>query len=322
MKKLFVSSLCLFSAFLYAGSAAKIDGVAAYVNDHVITISDVLLGSREIQAALSGRSRRPSNETLNALYRESLDSLIDSKLVIDEYQKQDKIQIPESMVDERVETITHEVFQDDRAALLAGLGADGLDLATWRDQIRDNITIRAMRSVLIESKVSVSPTEVRCAYEEYSRTNTVPIRIRLRMMEIKLQDGEEDAAWSNRVQDVQKRLAAGEAFDAVTRDCSQDRFAEKGGLRDWAAADMYRSELAEGALQLQKGGTSEAIIIGESAFFLRLEDREEPRPVSFEDVEQKIQWQLRRQKSNKRYEAWLESLRRDAYIKILAEKQF
>lgn len=322
MKKLFVSSLCLLSTFLYADSAAKIDGVAAYVNDHVITISDVLLGSRAIQDALSGRAPRASKESLNALYRDSLDSLIDSKLVIDEYRKQDKIQIPESMVDERVETITHDVFRDDRAALLAGLGADGLDLETWRDQIRDNIIIRAMRSVLIESKISVSPTEVRSAYEEYSRTNAVPVRIRLRMMEVKVREGEDDTAWSNRVQDVQQRLAGGEAFDVVTRECSQDRFAEKGGLRDWAAADMYRSELAEGALRLEKGGTSDAIIIGESAFFLRLEDREEPQPVLFEDVEQRMQWQLRRQKSNKRYEAWLQSLRRDAYIKIVTEKQF
>lgn len=143
--------------------AIQVDGVAAYANAHVITYSDVLSASRELQQMVSVRR---TGEEPNALYLRVLNDLINRKLVVDAYEDQKEIKIPDEMVDERAGSVLQEMFKGNRMAFLKALGEDGLSEALWRDQIREQMVVSAMRNLRVDSQVRISPLAVRERYEQ------------------------------------------------------------------------------------------------------------------------------------------------------------
>ncbi|HAS84018.1 MAG TPA: hypothetical protein DCS43_15395, partial [Verrucomicrobia bacterium] len=125
-------------------TSIQIDGVAAYANGHTITFSDVIGASREL---LQKVRERQDGEDVNSLYLKTLDDLINRKLIVDAYEDQKEIKIPDEMVTERVETVVREMFKDDRIAFLRALSQDGQSEAEWRTQIREQMVVGAMRNL-------------------------------------------------------------------------------------------------------------------------------------------------------------------------------
>jgi len=322
VETILISVLLLSAMAGFATSNTRIDGVAAYVNDHVITIGDVLAGSRDLQEEMA-RGAGAVSTRLNGLYAEALDSAISGKLILDEYETQKEIRIPEAMIDDRIETIVHNMFDDDRGALLDELGRDGLTMETWRSQIRERIIIRAMRNLRVDSKITVSPTDVRAAHTTEGAERAAPARINIRMIVLKKGDGESaDARFLEKIAEVQSSLASGMEFAEAARTYSQGSRAEDGGDRGWMQADMLRDELAREALELEIGAISKPITLGNQSYILKVEDREDARAIPFEEAQTAIERRLRIKEGERLYKEWISHLKEKAYIKIIGKSPF
>ena len=136
----------------------RIDGVAAYVNAHTITIGDVLKASRRLQAMLANQATKPADA--DAVYQSVLQELIERKLIVDDYERQKKIKIPEDAFEERANAVINELFDGSRDKLLEALAADNITEEQWRESLRERIIVNAMKNLNVDSKITISPLDV------------------------------------------------------------------------------------------------------------------------------------------------------------------
>ena len=73
--------------------------------------------------------------------------------------------------------------------------------------------------------------------------------------------------------DVVTRLNAGEKFEAVAKEVSQDARKDRGGDWGWQKRTDLRAEFAEQLFSLQKGQFTKPIILPEGAYILYCNNR-------------------------------------------------
>ena len=291
----------------------RLDGVAAFVNDEVITISEVVRLSRELQAGLA--EAVPDVDALNELYVKALDVAVGRRLILKAYGDQKRIVIPDTMVQERVDTIVNTAFHGDRAALVTALAQDGLTYDAWQAQIRDNIVIGAMRNVEVDSKVRISPVAVRERYTAHPEAFKHVGRARLHMLVL-------PADQQTKAARLAAELRAGADFEALAREHSTGARAAAGGDRGWMELDMLRDELAAVARSVPVGEVSAPSAVGDELYILRVDEREGGGMPPFEEVQPQIEATLRREAAQDLYGAWIDALRRDAFVKVVEAKPF
>ncbi len=298
----------------------RVDGVAAYVNAHVITYSDVLGASRTLQQRVG---QRHVGEEVNALYRKTLEEVINRKLILDAYADQKQIRIPDEMIEERVQNVIREMFQNDRMAFLGALAADGHSETAWREQIREQIVVGAMRNFRVDSQVRVSPLNVRERYDQTVRLQEIPPAVTFRMIVIGIgQDETARAAQKEKLATVQAALDGGEAFAEVARRYSEDSLAAGGGLRDWVEPGMLRDELRDLVMHDGIGEVKGPVEIGPHYALVKVEGRREAGRRSFEDAYAEIERELRTEMEQRLFADWIAQLRRDSFVRVLNETPF
>lgn len=310
----------LAGLILLVGSAVQasvqIDGVAAFVNDHVITVSDVLGASRTLQQQLrGGRGGREANE----LFHEVLGELIDRKLIADSYEQQREVQIPPIVVDERVQEIVQEMFRDDRNAFLRALGEEGRSERSWREEIREQVVVRAMRNLRVDRHVHISPTEVRAWYDAHPEQFVRDAEVTYRMLVV---DAAAPDASTNAVAQVKAALATDTDFGDVTRQFSNDRFADRGGLRGPVDPGQLREEVRQALEGLAVGEVAGPIALGDNMIWLQLEMYVAAEQVPFEEAYDQIQLAIFRERAEAKYSRWLTRLRSDAFITVTVDEPF
>jgi hypothetical protein len=93
-----------------------------------------------------------------------------------------------------------------------------------------------------------------------------------------------------RIQEVKKRLAAGEPFATLAEQTSDLPVKGEGGDIGWLTAEeVGRTEGGEALLALQKGGVSDVTKTSEGYVIWKLVDREEARPLPFAECKGRLQ---------------------------------
>lgn len=298
----------------------QVDGVAAYANAHVITYSDALSASRELQQMVS---QHRTGEDVNTLYRRVLDDLINRKLILDEYENQKEIKIPDGAIDDRVGSVIREMFKDDRTAFLKALAEEGQSEDAWRAQIREQMVVSAMRNLRVDNQVRVSPLAVRERYDRDPSLFAEPAKVKFSM--IVISKGESDEAretQKNKLDEALAALTAGSDFADVARRFSEDAMAKNGGARDWVEPDMLRQELQDVVMSAVPGTVSEIIKIGPNYSLIKVEERRVATRVPFGDAYANVEREMSQELSQKIYDDWIARLRHDSFVKILNEKPF
>lgn len=328
MKTMILAGLlagCLAVQVVQAGDTAKddrvrVDGVAAYVNAHVITHSDVLGASRTLQQMVG---QRQGGEEVSALYTKTLGEVINRKLMLDAYTDQKLIKIPDEMIEERVQTVIREMFQNDRMAFLGALAEEGNSETAWREQIREQIVVGAMRNLRVDSQVRVSPLAVRARYDKAPEAQETPPAVTFGMIVIGVgQDEAGRVAQKAKLAEAQAALDAGQDFAEVAKRFSEDSLAAGGGMRDWVEPDMLRTELRDLVMQAEIGVVKGPVEIGPHYALVKVGGRREAARRTFEDAYADIERELRSELEKRLYDEWIAQLRRDAFVRVLDEKPF
>lgn len=299
--------LCL--AGTAAGSAKlPLDGFAAVVNERTITIGDVMMSIHEAEERLrilyGGEELEAKRQEL---FRSGLERLIDQALIIEEFGTRKDMQIPERMVDDRINEIVFERFNNDRSALMSALAEDQITFADWRETIRERLIVMALRRVEIGDRIIISPTQVRQAYEERKDRYHSPGQVKLRLIYVPL--GTPPEAAHDAVAAARARIEAGEAFDAVAKEVSQDPSAPLGGDWGWLDPAMLREELKTAVTGLAPGAVSDILFTPEGYYLLQIDERRDASTKSFEEVRAEIEAELRERESERLYADWMKRLR-------------
>lgn len=307
-----------------AQQAEIIDGVAAIVNNDVITISQVreLVGARE-RALREGYQGPDLADRIKEMRLAALKDLVDRQLIIQEFQKmQEKgANIPEYVIDDRIQGIIRQEFGGDRAAFIRTLQAQGYTLTRFKEIEKEKIIVQAMRQAKLNDNFVVSPNQVQGFYDKNKADFTIPDQVKLRMIILR-EGNESDAADSgNKAQtanEIRQKLIEGADFNRMAQMYSEDESTrDMGGDWGWVERNTLNEELTKAAFSLKAGGISPVIQLGDSYYILNVEARKNASVKPISEVREAIEQNLMQQERMKAQQRWLDTLRKKAYIKIL-----
>jgi len=298
-----------------------LDGVAAHVNDAVITVSEV----KEAIAPLIPQLRQvytgaDLDGKVREIYGEALDDLINAKLILKAYEADTKINKEgvDKYVEKKVGDFIQDRFGGDRQEFLKALREEHMSMEEWRRRMRERIIVGMMRSREVEGKVVISPRDVIQIYNgnaaKYHREEQVSLRVIL----IHGSTNESDrAVRETSAKEARAKAAGGNDFAEMARQLSEDGKADKGGDWGWMEIRDLRPELAEAVKGLKTNAVSEVVRMDGDYYLIKLENRHEAGPIPFEDVRTSIEKDLRRKEIRRLSTVWMEQLKKDAYIQIV-----
>jgi len=316
MKSVFILSIALVAGLSVPrqGLPAQkipVDGVAALVNTNSITIGEVMMIVQSMQRQLMSKyTGAELNSQMQAAYSNALNNLIDQRLILDVYGKQEQ-KIPDSYLNQRVEEIMQDVFSGSRAEFMAALSKDKINYDDWKKEMRDRVLASVMRQMNVERNMTISCVAVRRLYDaNLARYRTAP-EIKLRMIAIS-----NDDAGKKKAEEALKKLQGGADFAETAKAVSEDIKAAEGGDRGWMQPDALRPELAGRAVAMKKGETSGVIETSNQLYIIKVEDVKDAAVIPYTKAVTQIERELRKSEGEKMYAAWIGRLRKNAFVKV------
>lgn len=318
MKKL-LALVAASSALIAQAAPVPVDGVAAYVNDSVITVGDVREAMAPIVAQMKAARGEDISARIKALYDETLMTLVENKLILAAYQADDKLnkEAVEKLVERRVGAFIQDRFGGSRQEFLKTLRDERVSIDEWRAKVREDIIVGIMRNREVDSQVVVSPREVTQAYESNAGLYSRPEQIKLSVLVVKGSTNETVRA--ERLQaarDCAQKIKVGEDVAAAARRMKEAGLSDSGGPWDWTDVADLRRELADGVRTLAVGATGDVIPVDGDYYIVRVDDRRKAGPVPFDDVRGTIERDLRRTEAKRLYRVWIDRLKKDAFIEL------
>jgi peptidyl-prolyl cis-trans isomerase SurA len=291
-----------------------LDGLAAVVNEDVVTFSQVrqLVGSKEASAreSLKGEALAAKIKEIRA---EAIQDLIDRQLILQEF-KRNKAKVPDHYVDDQIAAIVRESFGGDRAAFLRTLAAQGMTLEKFRQFETEKIIVQAMRRQMVKVASSVPESRIAAAYEAQKQNYTTPDEIKLRLLSIKkAQDGSNSRR--QMIEEIRRKILDGVDFEDLAHLYSEDSTQEAGGDWGWVERKTLNENLAKIAFNLKPGKVSDVIEFASSYYLLLVEAKRNAVTKSLAEVRTEIERALLQEERQKREKEWIEKLRKKAYIK-------
>jgi len=265
-----VSAAAVLAAALGAAptaSAQNAEGVAAIVNDNVISTFDV---RQRANLLMVSAGIQPTPEMQTRARAQALRDLVDERLQIQEAAKFEITVTPET-VDRRLGEIATQ-NQTTVEGLTASLGTSGIGIRTLRTQIEADIAWQRLIGGMYGSRVRVSEQEIR---ETQTRIANNATRPQYQISEIFLPatTDQEFAEMQQGAMRLLEQMQGGAPFPAVARQFSQAPSAAAGGDIGWIAAPELAPELQPIADQLQRGQVSMPIRTRSGVYLIAMRDR-------------------------------------------------
>ena len=327
MRKYFPWTLGLFALCVASSGIAQNtinNGVAAVVNSEAITFRDVLAQTQMEEDDLRAQQQAGKitdderKQRIKDRRKTVLDSLIDTRLIIQDYKKKG-YNFPDYYFDREERQRIRDQFGGDRQALVKTLEDRGITLADWKKSIRETFIVQQMRQINAKRFITISPHMVEEYYQNHVRDFLQPDRVKLRMIYLAPESSPEVEATAK---EVLSQLESGSDFSQLARKYSDYNRAGGGLFQDnngWVERDGLKSELADAAFQLRPGQASGIISLstaqGAKAFYiLQVEEVKKATVTPLSSIRDAIESTLVAAESEKVQKEWIDRLKRDAYI--------
>jgi peptidyl-prolyl cis-trans isomerase SurA len=324
------AAVFLALTFTIAGKALTqrvevIDGIAAIVNNDVVTISQVrdLIGARERSLREIYKGAELENK-LKEMRLSAIKDLIDRQLILQEFKKLEEkgASIPEYIVDDRIQTIIRQEFGGDRPAFVRTLQAQGYTLTQFKEVEKEKIVIQAMRQQKVDNNFVISPTQIQAYYDKNKQAYATPEQVKLRMIVVRegsSGDVPDIGSKKELAEEIRDKVAKGAEFDRMAEMYSEDETTQQaGGDWGWIERNTLNEQLTNVAFSLRPGEVSPVIPIDKTYYIIMVEAKRNATIKPIGDVRDEIEKNLIQQERTKAQERWLDTLRQKAYIKILS----
>lgn len=292
-----------------------VDGVAAWVNGHAITVMDVLMEAQPLYAALAqekGLTRDEMNTRRMAIYRQVRRSLVDTELIYAAYQKEkakSQATVTDQMLDSRIDDIIQGDFGGSREKLMKALAEERMTYDEWREKMGRRIIVQGLRAREVTAKAQVSPKEVQAYYEDHRADYEHPGQVLLRRIVLVGADAE------TRSRKIMDSLYEGGNFAALAKRISTAPDAAQGGAWGWKNRADLAPELADKLNGMRVGGICR-VELGGDWHIVMLEGRD---VVSYDDARAAIEERLLRIETLRLHELWMDKLEREFHVKFVEQ---
>jgi peptidyl-prolyl cis-trans isomerase SurA len=327
MSRLFFTILALVLFYRADVQAQIIDGVAAVVNDKVITFSEVkrLVDPTEAQLREMHNGLELMEKVKEARLT-TLKALVERELIIQDFDKQGFF-IPENVIEDQLQHVIKTQYGGDRNALIRTLQANGVPLANFKQELRDQMIVQAMRGKNVASAVIVSPFKIEQYYQDNIKQFTRQPEVKLKLLFLRralFKEARTDEKGSTEevepqfalIQELHRKIETGVDFSELARTYSEGAQREKGGDWGWVAANALREDLSKVAFNLKPGQLSEIISTEDGYYLLMVEDKRGKSVIPLNEVRDQIEQTLLQEERAHLQQEWIDGLRSRAFIKM------
>lgn len=288
-------------------SLALEDAIIAVVNDEVITLKDLkdYIHKTYVELVAEGIDEVQLQGIMADLENNGINKLIEDKLILSKANALG-IDVRDKLVDERMAKIkskypSEQVFVD-------ALIQHGATITDLRNKILDQLKIKFVIEHEVKSKIYINPQEVTDYYSEHPDDFRKKDRVNLQSIYIAFLDDKQKAR--QRAQEAWDKVQKGEDFGQVAQqysDMPSVGVVERGQLL---------SPIEEIVFNLNDDEVSAPLDTETGIYVFKLVGRISAETAPLTEVKDYIYNLLYAQKFKDRYSAWLEQLKKDAYVEI------
>lgn len=310
--------LPLLLALVSAAPGDVVDRVAATVDGEVVTLSELQERAgaewERVEGMETGAAReRARQEAL----RRAFESVLAEKLLARQAAAL-QLEVTDAQVDAAVQDIkTRNRFDD--AQLDQALASQGLDRATFRQQVRRELETYQVLQFKVRGRVKLSEADVRNYYQTHPQEFGGEQEVKVRHLFLPLPEGaskaEEDKARAQ-AERVLQRLRTGEDFAKVSREVSKGPSAADGGDIGWLRRGTIQKQLEDAAFALKDGQISPIVRAGPGLHILKVEGHRTGGGRSFEEAQEEIRARLYEEQVGTYRQQFIDELKKDALIEV------
>lgn len=292
-----------------------VDRVVALVNGDMITLTEL---ERQVTVQSERLGVPEDDPALVAEFRSRiLQGMVDNALIL-QLAEERGLRVPDRYFDDWKEQTIKEMNLPDEAEFIRQVELQGTNLEELKKQFFEGVLIQEIRRQDIEERVRISEPEIEQRYRENVDEFVTPPKVRLSEIVIHIGEaGEADAR--SRIEEAKRLVASGNAFSEVAGVRSESGSAEGGGalgLFELGELDETFRTVVE---DLETGGVSDPIRLGDSFYLLSVEERTEETTTPLDEVRNQIAESLYAEKMETEMAAFVENLRKNAIVEIRLE---
>jgi peptidyl-prolyl cis-trans isomerase SurA len=303
------------TVFEAAGAAASeevVDGIAAQVGSDIVLVSEVRRASEPIEAQMLAAGA-PESEIAKARAG-ALEQLIEARLLA-RVVKQSELRATDAEIDDTIAGIAKENGLS-LEQLRASVTSHDITYKEYREQIRQELERRKVLQSMISAKVRVEPDDLKRLYaEQYSNQPAGGETVHLRQILVVFgpEAGRTQAQAYQIASVAEARIRGGLAFEDVAREISAVAPLDGGDI-GWIHADSMAPWMMEALAGLEPGGVTGVIELPFGCSLMKLVERRDWRPITFEAAKPMLEEQVFQQKLAEEYRKWMNQLRETSYI--------
>ena len=294
------------------GGGVLLDSYAAVVNGKVITVGDVLSVLQPAQERLAARyTGAELEQKVQEEYEQVRDRLVESELILVAFEMQGGT-LPDRAIEDHVNSVIHDRFNNDRSAFLEALAKERLTFAEWRKQMKDQLIVQIMRQREVTAKIVIAPYDLQQAYDRRRDDFARPERVRLRTLALPAATKPAGAVKLRDLFQAGKYTFEQAAAKGATLQ-DDGELIETGSLNP-----AIRDAIAG----LAPGGISAPVEVAGTVYLVELAAREPAGMQPLEEVAPDLEQELRRAEFERLNKIWIDSLRAKYYVQVFTHDLF
>lgn len=285
--------------------ARIVEKVVAVVDDEIITLTDV-------RGFLSRYSPHGMDE------KKVLNILIENVLIQKE-AKRIGLEVSAEDVKGTLESMQQESGLNNEEFIHA-LKKEGLSLTDYKEQIRENILKMRIVDVMLKNKLIIKDDEIQDYYEIHRHEFVMGAKVRLQNILFTITASateDEIKTVYEKAEKVLELIKSGADFGELAKLYSDGPAAQLGGDLGYFTQDELMDDMGRWAFTLKEGEVSEIIKSPLGFNIIKVLEKIYDKVRPLDEVKEEIRSRLFSIKLEKRYEEWIEGLKRQTAIEIM-----
>ena len=248
------------TSLISQAQAAEVQGIAAIVNDQVISEYDL---DQRMRLLVASGSIRPTKENVERLKQQVLRSLVDEKLQSQELERLE-LKVDQKEIDGALEQIASRSGRKP-AEIIAILEKSGVTKKTFIGQITANLAWQKVTARLFAPQVTVSAEEVDEILDRLA-ADADQKQYQLSELVLSFDNAAQEREMMAGAQRLVLQLRQGAPFQAVASQFSQSASAARGGDIGWVAETQLPENTVDAIRSTPLGGVTDPIRTTNSIF--------------------------------------------------------
>ena len=300
-------------ACISSAQAELANGIKAIVHDSIITYVDVEDLTMQTADVLNRQYRREPavlDKKMQEARDENLDRLLSRELILHEFSTAG-YSMPESVIDEVVQQRIRARYGD-RVTLTKTLQAQGTTFEKFKQTVREQFIVEAMRSKNISQEIIISPFKIETFYNTNREKYKVEDQVKLRMIVLNKTG---DNSPRKLAEEILVKLKEGAGFAEMAGVYSQGSQRSQGGDWGWVEKSVLRKELADTAFTLKPGEVSPIIETPDACYLMKVEEARVAHVKALAEVRDEIEKNLVLSERERIEKQWIEKLKKKTFVR-------